>query len=129
MSSILLALGDFRFTIETAAFQVLKRNNAYRWVAQARLRDLPTRQFVGVGDDTIDIPGTIYPNLGAGIGQIEQMRETAQLGQPLLLADGLGFVWGRYVILSLQEERSFLLPDGRPRKQTFRLQLSQYGEG
>ena len=47
----------------------------------------------------------------------------------MILADGLGFVWGRYVVLSLQEGRSLFLPDGRPRKQTFTLQLSHYGEG
>lgn len=133
MSEVLMALGEsptkFRFMMETAGYQTLKRNNTYRWSAQARLQDRPTRQFVGVGDESLDIEGIVYPNLAGGLGQIEQLREMANLGEPMILADGLGFVWGRYVVLSLQEGRTFLLADGRPRKQTFTLQLSHYGEG
>lgn len=129
MSDVLMALGQFRFAMETAAYQDLKRKNDYRWPAQARLADRPTRQFVGLGDESIDINGIVYPHLAGGLGQIEQLREMSGRGEPMILADGLGFVWGRYVVLSLQEGRSFLLPDGRPRKQTLTLQLSHYGEG
>jgi phage protein U len=129
MADVLMALGPFRFATETAAYQTLKRKNDYRWPVQSRLADRPTRQFVGVGEEAVDIPGIVYPNLAGGLGQIEQLREMSGRGVPMILADGLGFVWGRYVVLSLQEERSFLLPDGRPRKQTFVLQLSHYGEG
>lgn len=128
-NDVLMALDQFRFTMETAAYQTLKRKNDYRWPAHARLGDRPTRQFIGLGNESIDIAGIVYPNLAGGLGQIEQLRETAGRGQPMILVDGLGFVWGRYVVLSLQEGRSFLLPDGRPRKQTFGLQLSHYGEG
>lgn len=129
MSDVLMALGPFRFAMETAAYQTLKRNNAYRWPVQARLQDRPTRQFVGQGEESIDLEGIVYPNLAGGLGQIERLREMAKLGEPMILADGLGFVWGRYVVLSLQEGRTFLLSDGRPRKQTFTVQLSHYGEG
>ncbi len=124
-----MALDVFRFSMETAAYQTLKRKNAYRWPAQARLIDRPSRQFVGLDDETIELNGIVYPSLAGGLGQIEQLREMSGRGIPMILVDGLGFVWGRYVVLSLNEERSFLLPDGRPRKQTFSLQLSHYGEG
>ena len=124
-----MALGPFRFAMDTAAYQTLKRKNDYRWPTQSRLVERPARQFVGVGNESIDINGIVYPNLAGGLGQIEQLREMSGRGEPMILADGLGFVWGRYVVLSLQEERSFLLPDGRPRKQMFVLQLSHYGEG
>lgn len=129
MSDILMALGEFRFVMEEAAYQKLKRTNNYRWPSQARIADRPTRQFVGIGDETIDLSGIVYPHLAGGLGQIETIREMSGQGIPMILADGLGWVWGRYVVLSLSEERSFLLPDGRPRKQTFSLQLSHYGEG
>ncbi len=128
MSDILMALGSFRFAMDTAAFQTLQRTHVYRWPAQARLVDRPTRQFVGAGDETIAMNGIVYPTLAGGLGQLEQLREMAGRGVPMILVDGLGFVWGRYVVLSLQEGRSFFLPDGRPRKQTFTLQLSHYGE-
>lgn len=63
-----------------------------------------------------------------GLQQLELMRRQAGRGEPLLLVDGLGFIWGRWVITQLEETQSVFQGNGQPLKQGFRLQLTHYGE-
>ena len=49
-------------------------------------------------------------------------------GEPQLLTDGLGRVWGSWVILAINDQRSVLMDDGQPRKLGFDLTLREYGE-
>jgi phage protein U len=128
MSETLLALGDYRFSIDTAAYQTLKRRQSYRWQSQERLLRSPAQQFVGIGDDTITLAGVIYPHYRGGLGQLNNLRQQAETGEPLLLVDGLGFVWGRWVIVTIDETQSYLQSNGQALKQTFQLQLSYYGD-
>jgi phage protein U len=128
MSETLLALGDYRFSIDTAAYQTLKRHQSYRWQSQERLLRSPAQQFVGIGEDTITLSGVIYPHYRGGLGQLNDLRQQAATGEPLLLVDGLGFVWGQWVIVSIEETQSHLQSYGMPLKQAFQLQLKHYGD-
>lgn len=56
------------------------------------------------------------------------MREQAGQGEPLLLTDGLGNVWGKWCIKSIDETHSDLMANGAPRHIRFRLELVEYGE-
>jgi phage protein U len=55
------------------------------------------------------------------------MRETAKLGQPLMMVDGLGWVWDRWVIANVTEEKRLFMADGAPRQIDFTLRLHSYG--
>ena len=127
MSRTMMALGDYRFSIDTAAYDTLKRQQSYRWQAQPRLQRHPALQFMGLGKETLDLQGVIYPDIGGDLGQLDSMRAQANKGEPLLLVDGLGFVWGQWIISHITEEQSLPLSNGQPRKQTFLLQLEYYG--
>ncbi|MEM7047006.1 MAG: phage tail protein [Pseudomonadota bacterium] len=127
--NILMALGDFRFSIATAAYQTLRRENEYRWAAQDRIGREPARQWLGQGHDTITLEGVIYPaERGAGTEQITAMRNAASKGEPLILVDGTGHVWGKHVIERIEETQSHLHTDSQPRKQAFALTLAAYGD-
>jgi phage tail protein len=128
MSETMMALGSFRFSIETAAYQELKHSQSYRWESQERLLRKPALQFVGVGVETIELTGLIYPHYRGGLKQVDTLREAASNGEPLLLIDGLGFVWGHWAITQIDEGQSFFQANGLPLKQTFQLKLSRYGE-
>jgi phage protein U len=128
MSDTMMALGNFRFSIDTAAYQELKRSQAFRWQAQERLQRPPAMQFIGAGDESIELGGVIYPHFKGGLKQLDAMRIEASKGQPLLLVDGLGFVWGQWVITQIDEGQSFFQANGQPLKQTFQLRLVNYGE-
>lgn len=124
--NVMMQLGSFQFSIMTAVYQELIRKNEYKWPSQHRFGQRPSRQFVGVGDETIQLPGVIYPEYRGGFGQIESMRNIAARGQPLLLVDGLGRLWGRWVIESIDEKQSLFAAFGAARKQEFTLSLARF---
>jgi hypothetical protein len=125
---VMLALGEFRFEIETAAYQKLSLNQSWRWPEQARINRDPALQFVGRGTDEISLDGVIYPGFKGGLEQVEAMRDLADKGKPQPLVDGLGRVWGPWVITDISDTRSVLADNGQPRKIDFSLKLKAYGE-
>lgn len=127
MSETMMALGGYRFSIDSAAYQELKHSQAYRWQAQERLQRRPAMQFLGAGEESIELSGVIYPHFKGGLEQLNTMRTEANKGQPLLLVDGLGFVWGQWVITQINEGQSFFQGNGQPLKQSFQLKLVNYG--
>lgn len=126
--SIMLALGDYRFSINTSAYQSLSRSKDYRWKSQERIHNDPALQYVGPGEEKIELDGIIYPHYRGGLGQIDAMKESADQGEPLLLVDGRGYVHGYWVIMSAQETQEVFLQNGVPRKIGFGLSLKRYGD-
>jgi hypothetical protein len=126
--SVLMALGDFRFSLSTAAHQTLARKTAWRWEAVERVGRRPARQYLGPGDDTITLSGVQFTAWRGGTGQVEAMRAQAAKGTPLALVDGEGNVFGLWVILSVDESQSGFIAGGLPRKQEWTLSLAAYGE-
>lgn len=125
---IMLALGYFRFSMDTAAYEQLRRTSEYRWPSQERLGRRPARQFLGPGNETIELPGVIYPHFAGGVSQVERMRYMAGQGVALTLMGGDGLALGKWCIERIEETRSNLLADGTPKKIEFRLSLARYGE-
>jgi len=128
MSETMLALGDFRFSLDTAAYSELKKNCSYRWSSLERLDARPARQFIGMGEETITLTGMVLPHYKGGLNQIEKLKALAGNGQPLIMIDGKGIAWARWVILSIEETQTFFTANGLPRKITFILNLGKYGD-
>jgi hypothetical protein len=128
MTEIMMALGQFRFSLDSAAYQGLTRTSAYRWSAQDRVGREPSHQFVGAGAETIELRGTVYPHFRGGLAQVDRMRAEAGAGEPLQLVDGRGRVWGQYVITRVMEEQARPDQIGIPRRMAFNLSLTRYGE-
>lgn len=125
---MMLALGPYRFSLNTSAYQSLKRSSEYRWPSIERIGKEPLLQAMGPGCDRIDLDGVIYPHFRGGLGQINAMRDSAQRQEPLMLINGQGNVLGRFVITQIEESQNTFLADGAPRKIEFRLSLERYGE-
>lgn len=128
MIDVMMRLGAFNFSINAAAYQSFLRSTGYRWQAQQRFGQLPAQQYTGPDADTITLSGDIYPEYAGGLYQIDDMRTEAGKGLPLLLVDGNGYIWGRWVIQSIDEEQMVFFGDGTPRKQAFSMQITPYGE-
>lgn len=128
MTEIMMMLGMYQFSVSTAAYESLRRNVDYRWPVQERIGRRPARQFVGIGDETIELSGVILPHYSGGLGQLDRMRELAGQGVALTLADGRGRIWGKYCITAVSETRTVFWPDGEPRRMEFSLSLGRYGE-
>ena len=137
MKSIMMILGPCFFSIETGAYESLSRTVSYQWGSQSRLGHPvlkrlgiggPAHQYIGPGDDSIGLNGTIYPQYKGGPMQLSMLRLAAGLGVAWPLVDPGGYNLGRWLIESVQEDRSELFADGTPRKITFSLSLKRYNE-
>ncbi len=128
MTEILMALGPFRFSMDTAPYDRLRRSVQYRWPRQERAGRRPAAQFTGIGDETVELSGLIYPGYAGGLSQMDTLRECAGKGQPYILSDGRGNIWGKFAIESVDETQTLFFPDGTPRKIEFALKLLHYGE-
>jgi phage protein U len=124
-------LGTYQFSLDTAAFDTLQRQTAYRWQAQQRIGRAPAMQFLGAGEDTVELNGTIYPHFRGGLGQLALMRAAASNGEPLPLTyafETAGQYAGLWCIQSVRDNRSVFFRDGAARKIEFSLTLAAYGE-
>ena len=126
-SLTMMALGTFRFGVNRASYQTLTRSSAYRWATLDRAGAKSAAQFLGIGPEQMTLEGTIYPHFKGGLRQVELMRLVASAGQPLILVDGMGWVWDRWVITGVEERKSLFMADGAPRKIEFTTTLKAYG--
>lgn len=118
----------FYFNLDTAAFNELRRQTEFRWASQERLSRRPAQQAVGVGEDKLSLKGVIFPTFKGGLKQLEILRSIGGQLLPLNLTTGYGVVLGTWCLRSMDEEQGALLAGGIPRKQTFSLEFSRYGD-
>lgn len=135
MAKTLFKLGPLVFSQDGAAPQQFANSSEYRWPAQARLGRRPALQFVGIGEQTIRLSGTIYPGFDptgsgkvVGCKKIHEIRQLADHGLPLDFTDGMGNNYGRWVIRRVEGTDSELMSNGAPRKQEFSVELARYGD-
>lgn len=126
-SLIMLALGTFRFGVNQANYQSMTRTAGFRFAKLDRLARAPALQFLGPDAEEMTLQGTIYPHFKGGLRQVELMRLVARAGQPMILVDGLGWVWDRWCVTSIEETKSVFLRDGAPRRIDFTVTLQAYG--
>ncbi|MFA5632664.1 MAG: phage tail protein [Porticoccaceae bacterium] len=124
----MLSLGGFVFMVGTLAHQSLKRSHAYRWEKQDRLLRTPSRQFIGPGDESIELSGYLLPHYTGGAASLPDLRARAAIGEPYDLVDHFGVAYGLYVIENIEETGAELDIYGQPRKVDFSISLSAYGE-
>jgi phage protein U len=126
--NMMMILGIYRFAINSAAYQTLKRQSEYRWQEINRMGANPALQFTGFGVETIDLEGVIYPHFKGGLRQVTLMRAEAGVGKPLMLISGNGNAFGRWCIVKISENQSVFMKDGAPLKIEFSISLKRYGE-
>ena len=127
--NVMLSLGSFQFSLNTAAYQELTRSTAYRWPAQERFGQHAARQFTGPGEDTITLTGVIYPEWRGSRDELDNLRSLAADGNPLLLVSGTGDILGRWIIEKIDEQQSIFADSGVARKQGFTVSLKFFDEG
>lgn len=125
---MLLALGMFVFSVNTAAYQELDRQTAWRHASNSRVGARSGYQFVGVGEDTISLSGWVAPGQMGMASSISMLRDMGDTGKAWTLVDGLGFFHGIFIITNLSEKGSYFNRFGQARKIEFNLSLSRIDE-
>lgn len=123
---VMLQLGSYQFGTTTAAYKELTRASEWRWEEQERFGQRAALQFTGPGEDSITLPGVIYPEWRGGFTQVAQMRALADEGKPQSLVDGNGASLGKWVIKRVEEGQSVFADAGMPRRVEFSLQLLRF---
>jgi phage protein U len=124
-------LGEFAFSIGTAAFQTMERVSSFRWAENERIGANPGLQFIGPGAESISLQGVIYPHFRGGLGQVDRLRTEAGAGKPLLLvyaSERVGQILGYWCLEEVREVRTVFDSGGVPRKIEFSLQLKYFGD-
>ena len=122
---MMLALGMFVFSLSTAAYQELQRQTDWRHASNNRIGAAPARQFVGRGDDTITLPGLIFPELAGSALSLDALRLMANTGKAWPMVEGSGRIYGLWVIESLSETKTLFFRDGTARRIEFTLSLKR----
>lgn len=126
---MMMTYGTFVFSLSTAAYEQLQRQMTWRHASSDRLGARPARQYVGPGDDTIALQGTIAAELVGDLQVLDTLRELGDQGKPQALVEGSGRVYGAYLLVSLSETRKEFFPDGTPRLIEFQMQLERDDDG
>ena len=122
---MMMALGLFVFATQTLPYQQLQRTTNWRHPSNSRLGMRPARQFMGPGDDSITLSGTLYPELTGGRVSLAMVRAMAETGMAWPLIEGSGAFYGLWVIESIDETGSVFFADGSARKIEFSLKLAR----
>lgn len=123
---MLLTLGLFVFSVQTAPFDSFKRQNGWRWPSNSRTGADEVYQYTGRDEETITLSGTLMPEFTGGASNLDTLRNMADRGEPYLMMAGTGEIYGYYIIESLDEDKSYLLDNGAAQQIDFTLSLKRY---
>ena len=122
---MMLALGMFVFERRTLPYQSMQHSKDYRWVSNDRVGKPPAYQFLGEGETSIQLAGTLYPAITGGRISLRAVELMADEGRAWPLIDGTGMIHGMYVIDKVTRTDSELFSDGAARKIEFSLSLKR----
>jgi phage protein U len=125
---MLLSLGDFRFSADTAAYDGMDIDSEYPWSKIERLGASPQLQAMGKEHRKMTLKGLVITTYRGGSGQPEVLRRMAGKMEPLELVTGDGKALGKWCILRVSGSESDFFPDGVPRKQSFTVELERFGD-
>lgn len=125
--SPLMQLGEFQFSLVNGVHQTLGRKLSWRWPQQARILRKPALQFTGPSADVISLEGVIYPSHSGKQSTIDQLKAMADEGEPYMLTDGLGRVYGLMAIGAIDEKRTLFMDTSAARRIEFTITLTEYG--
>lgn len=120
--SVLMTLGDIRFSVSEGSYRQLSQTLEIRVARMERAGAQSGRQVLGE-DDTLDIEGVCYPGLRHAVDRVESFRQAAKAHKPLMLTDGRGGVWGEYLIERVERRAAEFDVSGVPLREDFRISL------
>lgn len=126
---MMMTLGMFVFGLPTLAYQELQRTTEWRHCSTSRIGTNPASQFLGRGEDTITLPGTLLPGLVGSPLSLDVLRKMADTGKAWPLIGGTGRIYGTWVITSISETQQVFFEDGTPRRYEFTISLKRIDDG
>ncbi len=125
--SVMLSLGNFKFSISTASYSELVKTWKWNWSSQTLIGRSDRLQVIGKAPVSITLTGEVMPLFNnAGLNQIENLAKLGDEMKPQMLISGVGDVLGHWVILSVSERSSKFMKGGFARIQAFSIEILFY---
>lgn len=125
---MMMIYGMFVFELRTLPHQQLQQSKAWRHVKNERINRSASWQYIGAGDDQITLSGVLYPEITGGEVSLSVLTTQAYTGRPWPLIDGVGHIYGMYVMTGQQTTRSELDRYGKAKKIEFTIDFQRCDE-
>lgn len=125
---MMMIYGMFVFELRTLPHQQLQQNKSWRHVKNERVNRSASWQYIGAGDDRIVLSGVLYPEITGGEVSLSLLTTQAYTGRPWPLIDGVGQIYGMYVLTGTNTTRSEFDRYGKAKKIEFSLTLERCDE-
>lgn len=103
---MMMIYGMFVFELRTLPHQQLQQNKSWRHVKNERVNRSASWQYIGAGDERIVLSGVLYPEITGGEVSLSLLTTQAYTGRPWPLIDGVGQIYGMYVLTETNTTRS-----------------------
>ena len=121
---MMMIFGMFVFSIPTATYQSLQRTTSWRHASNSCVGDAPAYQYLGPGEDTITLDGSIVPEFGNQLS-LTALRLMGNTGKSYPLIAGTGKVYGMWKLDEISDTHTFHHPNGLARKVEFSIKLTK----
>ena len=121
---MMMIYGMFVFSIPTATYQNLQRTTNWNHASNNRVNSMPAYQYVGKGEDSITLDGSIVPEFGSQLS-LTALRMMGDTGKSFPLIAGNGKIYGLWVLESIDETQTYFFKNGKPRLVEFSLTLKK----
>ena len=125
-ANTMIGLGEFRFSLATAAPQSMDTQHGFSWSEQSVIGKDPSLEYVGNEATIKNLRGTIYPQFRGGLDQVDKMVAMGRKGKPMTLVTAKGVVLGDWVITSVGNVETVFDPTGTAKKIDFTISLKRY---
>ncbi|HCI5937409.1 TPA: phage tail protein [Klebsiella quasipneumoniae subsp. quasipneumoniae] len=125
---MMMVFGLFVFELWTLPYQQLQLSRHWRNVKNDRVGRSAKWQYVGAGENQLTLGGLLYPEITGGNLSLGAVSTMAYTGLAWPLIDGVGSIYGMYVITGLQETHQELDRYGKAKKIEFTLSLQRVDE-
>jgi hypothetical protein len=131
MGAMLMGWGPHRFEVGGAAFEELRRRVEGRWERHPIIGRRPAGQYLGPGEETVTLRGTIYPvDQGGGLeAVVAALLADCRAGRTYMLLALSGDVAGPHRLERAESAESFHLPDGAAQKIVYDLTFAVHDDG
>lgn len=125
---MMMVFGLFVFELRTLPYQQLQLSRNWRHVKNDRVGRSAKWQYVGAGENQLTLGGLLYPEITGGNLSLGAVSTMAYTGLAWPLIDGVGSIYGMYVITGLQETHQEFDGYGKAKKIEFTLSLQRVDE-
>ena len=125
---MMMVFGLFVFELRTLPYQQLQLSRNWRHVKNDRVGRSAKWQYVGAGENQLTLGGLLYPEITGGNLSLGAVSTMAYTGLAWPLIDGVGQIYGMYVLTETNTTRSEFDRYGKAKKIEFSLTLERCDE-